>query len=81
MNYKVKLFAILKQKVGEPEWECHSEGPMEASHLLATFFDEHPELESLRTVTRLAVNHAFVQGDPDLSDKDEIALIPPVSGG
>lgn len=81
MNYKVKLFAMLKQKVGDSEWAYYSDGPMEASGLLAAFFEEFPELGSLRSVTRLAVNQAFVEGDPELGEDDEIALIPPVSGG
>jgi molybdopterin converting factor small subunit len=29
----------------------------------------------------MAVNHVYVRGDPPLSPGDELALIPPVSGG
>jgi molybdopterin converting factor small subunit len=59
----------------------HSEAPLHGSQLLAAFFDRFNELEGLRAVTRLAVNRAFTATDPLLDTADELALIPPVSGG
>ncbi len=41
----------------------------------------YPTLGELREKTRVARNGNFVQGDETFSDGDEIALIPPVSGG
>jgi molybdopterin synthase sulfur carrier subunit len=34
-----------------------------------------------RNVTRFGINLEFVNPDTEIQDKDEIVLIPPVSGG
>ncbi|MDJ0838669.1 MAG: MoaD/ThiS family protein [Acidobacteriota bacterium] len=81
MQYQVKLFALLKERAGSASWSCQSDEALTGSQLLAAFFDAHPSLNGLRTVTRLAVNQAFCEGDPVLAEGDELALIPPVSGG
>ena len=81
MRYQVKLFALLKERAGTPNWTHESNGPLTGGQLLAAFFDAHPALDGLRKVTRLAVNQAFCEGDPTLAEADELALIPPVSGG
>jgi molybdopterin converting factor small subunit len=41
----------------------------------------HPGLERFRGVVRLAKNWEYVGPDARFSDIDEVALIPPVSGG
>lgn len=81
MTYKLFLFAVLKDKVGSDSWSYASSEPLLGSQVLTAFFDAHPQLNGLRKVTRLAVNQAFCSGDPQLSPEDELALIPPVSGG
>ncbi len=81
MRYEVKLFALLKERVGNAKWVYECDKPLHAKALITTFFDKHGELEGLRHVTRLAVNQAFCSDDPALSPQDELALIPPVSGG
>ncbi len=41
----------------------------------------HPELAALRAVSRLARGDDFLPADAVLAPTDEIAVIPPVSGG
>ena len=42
----------------------------------------HPSLEELAPYLRWAINHEFVDEDSHLlSSGDEVALIPPISGG
>lgn len=41
----------------------------------------HPSLATLRDRIGLAVNRRYVRDDHALADGDELALIPPVSGG
>jgi len=81
LRYQVKLFARLKEHTGLACWEWDSERPLRGSQLLAAFFTRFAELDGLRGVTRLAVNRAFISDDPLLDPADELALIPPVSGG
>ena len=42
---------------------------------------QHPRLERMRPATMLMVNKAYVPPDDVLQNGDEVALIPPVSGG
>jgi molybdopterin synthase catalytic subunit len=41
----------------------------------------HPRLEGLRSVTRFARNNEYAPPQTVLSDGDEVAFLPPVSGG
>lgn len=43
--------------------------------------DRHPRLEDVMTAVRFAVNQEFALDDTALHDGDEVALVPPVSGG
>lgn len=81
MKYTVKLFASLKEQTGKSEWHLESNEALTGSALLTAFFDQYPQTSKLRGVTRLAVNQAFCADDPQLAESDELALIPPVSGG
>ena len=81
MRYRVKLFAGLREATGRSVWELETECRVRGSWLLAQFFTSFPEVADLRTSTRLAVNKAFRDSDTLLTEEDEIALIPPVSGG
>jgi molybdopterin converting factor subunit 1 len=81
VQYQVKLFAALKERAGTATWQFESDQPLKGSALLSAFFESHPQLAQLKGVTRLAVNHSFCEQDPTLAESDEIAFIPPVSGG
>lgn len=52
---------------------------------LATVFEHYaalnPRLRELRASTVIALNQQFVKGDSPLGDGDEVAFLPPVSGG
>ena len=79
--FKVHLFAILRERTGLDCWCFQGEPNLRGSRLLAAFFEAYPQLAGLRKVTRLAVNQRFTREDLLLRETDELALIPPVSGG
>ena len=79
--YCVQLFAGFKEMVGRDQWELTSAVKLSANELLTRFFQAFPDLDGLKSVTRLAVNHRFASEDVALEPGDELALIPPVSGG
>ena len=81
MKYKLKLFAVLRDRTKLDHWEYESTHELSGSELLQAFFAAFPDLDGMRQVTRLAVNQAFCTQDPMLKPEDELALIPPVSGG
>ncbi len=49
--------------------------------LLRRLLAEYPGLARLSALSRLSVNREYVAGGQILEDGDEVALIPPVSGG
>nr|VFK47147.1 MAG: molybdopterin synthase sulfur carrier subunit [Candidatus Kentron sp. SD]VFK49119.1 MAG: molybdopterin synthase sulfur carrier subunit [Candidatus Kentron sp. SD]VFK80119.1 MAG: molybdopterin synthase sulfur carrier subunit [Candidatus Kentron sp. SD] len=81
MRYRVELFAGLKEHVGRGEWIHEGNATLTARELLQVFFDQYPALDRLRNVTRIAANQAFCNQDASLDPADELAFIPPVSGG
>ncbi len=58
-----------------------SETPLTADELWQNVLQRHPDLALLRPAIRLARNGAFASAETVFQPGDEIALIPPVSGG
>ena len=52
-----------------------------AGQLLAQLCARHAGLEALSPSLQLALNQRYAPRDAPLSDGDELALIPPISGG
>jgi molybdopterin converting factor subunit 1 len=55
--------------------------PVTVDSLWREILARHPALAPLRSVTRIARNGEFITADTLFVSGDEIALIPPVSGG
>lgn len=81
INISVKLFAIYQETYQREQLALQLHPPATVKTLVDQIFQEHPELEQWRSVTRYGVNMAFVDEDTVLQDGDEVVLIPPVSGG
>jgi len=81
MTITVKLFAIYQETYQKSELILNLPKDSKAKDVLDLILQEKSELESWRTITKLAVNLEFVSPDFPLKNGDEIALIPPVSGG
>jgi sulfur-carrier protein len=77
----VKLFAAYQEAYGVSELTLNFSHPTPAIAVLDFLLDRQPQLEPLRNLTRFGVNLQFVDGNTLLQDKDEVVLIPPVSGG
>lgn len=82
MLIEVKLFAGLREAAGAGEVEVEVEDGATADGLL----DELRQLPGLGEVltrmrVRVAVNRQYVDGAQVLSEGDEVALVPPISGG
>jgi len=77
---RVLLFAGLAEDLGCREllWP-DDELPPTAGQLEAALRDREPRLRDRRF--RMAVNRAYAAAGDPLSAADEVALIPPVSGG
>jgi molybdopterin converting factor subunit 1 len=81
MTITAKLFAILKDRAGlsQTTLELPTGGTVfDAAELLA---DRYPNLKTFLPRIAYAVNEQYVGPDTELQNGDELALIPPVSGG
>lgn len=76
---KVKCFGIAREIAGSTEVEISTEVKTVAA-LRAALLQLYPASQSLNH-WMVAVNQAYATDDQFISATDEIALIPPVSGG
>jgi molybdopterin converting factor subunit 1 len=81
MHIRVKLFALMREKVGTDT--VHLEVPEGANitQALAVLRNLYPALEPYLANVRLSLHMEFVGAETVLHGEDELALIPPVSGG
>lgn len=77
---RIRLFAGLKDRLG-PEIDLAVPAPARAGDLKAALAAAHPELATMVQAARVAVDRGFVGPEHPLAPGQEIALLPPVSGG
>ncbi len=75
---KIMFFAQLKEEMGKGSIELEASGKTVGE--LRSFLEKETPLGNLDGIM-IAVNEEFVKDDWMIEDKDNIALIPPVSGG
>jgi molybdopterin converting factor subunit 1 len=82
-NYKIKvrLFGILRETVGEREITITVPTGITVSYLNNEILKNYPQLKSFSNKFVTSVNCKVTTGDTIINSKDEIALLPPVSGG
>lgn len=77
----VLYFAQARRIAGVASENLPVTTPLSADQLWHEILQRHPDLALLHPVIRLARNGAFAAADTLFHPGDEIALIPPVSGG
>ncbi len=77
---RVLFFAHLKDVTGcaATELDC---GEVDAEGLWAALLRRYPGLQPYRATVRLACNARYAGPETRFGPSDEVALIPPVSGG
>lgn len=82
---KLLYFAWLRSRIGHAEEQTTlPEHVRDVAELLEWLRGRGPAYaEALRdlSVVRVAVNQDYVRGDHPVSDEDEVAIFPPVTGG
>jgi molybdopterin converting factor subunit 1 len=81
MKANVKLFAILKEKAGVADLTLEIPDTSTVTDLINELNHRYPKLADTKFLFRVAVNAEYVHESHRLKAGDEIALIPPVSGG
>jgi sulfur-carrier protein len=81
MNIEVLLFAALAKEAGVEKLQISLPDNTTVDEALSKLVDQNPWLKGFSRSLATAVNHEYVGGEHRLHDGDELALIPPVSGG
>ena len=81
MRVRVRLFARLRDIVGAGEFEREVPADATAQTLWNALAAEHEELARYVSVSSCAVNEDYAKFTTPLRDGDEVAFLPPVSGG
>jgi sulfur-carrier protein len=77
----VKLFAVYQEAFGKAEISCQFPPNTPVKDVLTSLTAQQPQLAQWHDVTKFGINLEFVEPDTIMIDRDEIVLIPPVSGG
>lgn len=77
MTILVKYFATYREKTGKKEE--YLKGNFKTVHELVQYLKEQYDIDT--DMVMVAVNRAIVPREKELSDSDEVAVFPPVSGG
>lgn len=77
----LKLFATLRERARAAELEREFPDGITVAEIWKALKGEFPALAGHRDSVGFAVNQEYVEGDYRPRDDDEVAFIPPVSGG
>jgi molybdopterin synthase catalytic subunit len=81
MQIRVLFFAALHEQVGKREITVEVAAPATVGDISRELSERFPGLAGHMRSLMFAVNADYVTLDQALKDGDELALIPPVSGG
>ncbi len=81
MHIKLRFFASLRERLGRSEDSCEVPEGATVRTVWEALKREHPALVEVERSLAFAVAQEYVDGDHPLHDNDELAFIPPVSGG
>lgn len=81
MKLRIRLFASFREAVGTNRLDWHAPDDATVGDVVAALRAEYPKLGPAAEKAMLAVNQEYVGPELRLHDGDELALIPPVSGG
>ena len=80
MKVKVLAFGIVKEIFGSDSITVELNTIPDTEHLRTLLEVKYPDLKRLASYM-LAVNEEYTQGSSVIQEGDEVAVIPPVSGG
>jgi molybdopterin converting factor subunit 1 len=81
ISVDLRYFAAMREALGRSSERLSVPAGTTASAMLDHLVAEQPKLDRMRSIVMVMVNQAYASPDTVLSDGDEVAFIPPVSGG
>jgi molybdopterin synthase catalytic subunit len=81
MQITVRFFATYRDVAGHPQVEIEIDDGANLGTLLEILYDKYPKLKKWSDSIMCSVNRKYAENDKVLGQGDEVALLPPVSGG
>lgn len=81
MRVTIRLFARLRDLVGQSEFERDVPTPATVSSVWNVLVAEFPAARDYERTMSVAVNANYARLHSPVQDGDEVAFLPPVSGG
>ena len=81
MTVRVLFFSVLRDLVGKPELEVELQAGSVVADLLNEMGEQYPELKKWDEKLLISVDHAYAERGAELSEGNEVAIMPPVQGG
>jgi len=81
MQVRVRLFAIVRDRAGAGEALLELRDGASVADAAAALAERFPAIADFLPRAAFAVNQTYAAKDVGLKDGDELAVIPPVSGG
>ena len=75
------MLALYRDRAGISDFDLDVPAPTKVSMLLGEVLKRYPSVTSDKLRVVVAVNGEYQEQDHIVNDGDELALIPPVSGG
>ena len=82
MNLKIKLFSYLRDIVGKNEIDIEVENAIKVRDLIEILRSKWPKMNEVEYQALIVLKNGVpAKLDDTVTEKDEIAILPPVSGG
>ena len=81
LNIKVLFFASCRDLIGTGEREMTLPDGATVMDLISELASEQARFIDMAPSLMVSINQAYVERNAELQDGDEVAFIPPVSGG
>jgi molybdopterin converting factor subunit 1 len=81
MRVTIRLFARLRDLAGSGELVRDVANPATVETIWRSLVEEMPDLRAYERTMSVAVNADYAKMSAQVSDGDEVAFLPPVSGG
>ncbi|MFL6215270.1 MAG: molybdenum cofactor biosynthesis protein [Blastocatellia bacterium] len=81
MKVTILLFGQARETVGAATLELEVMQPATVASAFARLMAEHPKLAAMERSLLFAVNEEYARREQPLNDGDQLAVLPPVSGG
>jgi molybdopterin converting factor subunit 1 len=78
---KILLFGAAADRAGTRQTELDVGNAVTLDDLWPLLEERHPALSPMRGTLAFAVNGEYARGEDAVSPGDEVAVLPPVSGG